>query len=160
MSAQDQRSPAIITVRPTRVIVRKRELETVTIRAGGPQPESVTKWISRFAPAIVTGGSLAIVTWLASFAASYVSPSVSLWIVLLGLLSTGAAIYRELLRAGLIPHWIVGAFLALAPFLVTGVVNLLPLISINRTYVAVICLGLVTGAAAHCLGLLEPSPRR
>lgn len=160
MSAQDQRSPAIITVRPTRVIVRKRELETVTIRAGGPQPESVTKWISRFAPAIVTGGSLAIVTWLASFAASYVSPSVSLWIVLLGLLSTGAAIYRELLRAGLIPHWIVGAFLALAPFLVAGVVNLLPLVSINRTYVAVICLGLVTGAAAHCLGLLEPSPRR
>ena len=160
MSAQDQRSPAIITVRPTRVIVRKRELETVTIRAGGPQPESATKWISRFAPAIVTGGSLAIVTWLASFAASYVSPSVSLWIVLLGLLSTGAAIYRELLRAGLIPHWIVGAFLALAPFLVTGVVNLLPLVSINRTYVAVICLGLVTGAAAHCLGLLEPSPRR
>ena len=160
MSAQDQRSPAIITVRPTRVIVRKRELETVTIRAGGPQPESVTKWISRFAPAIVTGGSLAIVTWLASFAASYVSPSVSLWIVLLGLLSTGAAIYRELLRAGLIPHWIVGAFIALAPFLVTGVANLLPLISINRTYVAVICLGLVTGAAAHCLGLFKPSPHR
>ena len=160
MSAQDQRTPAIITVRPTRVIVRKREPETVTIRTGGLEPESVTKWISRFAPAIVTGGSLAIVTWLASFAVSYVNPSASLWIVLLGLLSTGAAIYRELLRAGLIPHWIVGAFIALAPFLVTGVVNLLPLVSINRTYVAVICLGLVTGAAAHCLGLLEPSPRR
>jgi len=120
----------------------------------------VTKWISRFAPAIVTGGSLAILTWLASFAVSYVSPSASLSIVLFGLLSTGAAIYRELLRAGLIPHWIVGAFIALAPFLVTGVVNLLPLVSINRTYVAVICLGLVTGAAAHCLGPLGPSPRR
>lgn len=157
MSAQDQRSPAIITVRPTRVIVRKREPETVT-RAGGPEPESVTKWISRFAPAIVTGGSLAIVTWLASFAASYVSPSVSLWIVLLGLLCTGAAIYCELLRAGLIPHWIVGAFIALAPFLVTGVLNLLPFVSINRGYVAVLCLGLVTGAAAHYLGLLKPSP--
>jgi len=57
-------------------------------------------------------------------------------------------------------HWIVGAFIALAPFLVTGVVNLVPLVSINPTYVAVICLGLVAGAAAHCLGLLEPSPRR
>lgn len=160
MSAQDQRSPAIITVRPTRVIVRRREPETLTIRAGGPEPESVTKWISRFAPAIVTGGSLAIVTWLASFAVSYVSPSASLSIVLLGLLSTGAAIYRELLRAGLIPHWIVGAFIALAPFLVTGVVNLLPLVSINRAYMALLCLGLVIGAAAHCLGLLKPSPDR
>lgn len=160
MSAQDQRSPEIITVRPTRVIVRRREPETVTIRAGGPEPESVTKWISRFASAIVTGGSLAIVTWLASFAVSYVSPSASLSIVLLGLLSTGAAIYRQLLRAGLIPHWIVGAFIALAPFPVTGVVNLIPLVSINWTCVALICLGLVTGAAAHCLGLLEPSPHR
>ena len=160
MSAKDQRSPAIITVRPTSVIVRRRRPETVTIRAGGPEPESVNNWISRFAPAIVTGGSLAIVTWLASFAVSYVSPSASLAIVLLGLLSIGAAIYRELLRAGLIPHWIVGAFIALAPFLVTGVVNLLPAISINRTYVAVICLGLVTGAAAHCLGLLKPSLHR
>ena len=159
MSAQDQRLPAI-TVKPTGVIVRRRAPETVTIRAGGPEPGSVTNWISRFAPAVVTGGSLTIVTWLASFAVSYVSPSTSLWIVLLGLLSTGAAIYRELLRAGLIPHWIVGAFIALAPFLVTGVVNLLPPVAISRTYVAVICLGLVIGAAAHCLGLLKPSSRR
>lgn len=160
MSAQKQRSPAIITVRPTSVIVRRRKPETVAIRAGSPEPESVATWISRFAPALVTAGSLAIVTWLASFAVSYVSPSASLAIVLLGLLSIGAAIYRELLRAGLITHWIVGAFIALAPFMVTGVVNLLPVISINRTYVAVICLGLVTGAAAHCLGLLLPSRRR
>lgn len=159
MSAKDQRSPAIITVRPTNVIVRGRKPKTVSIRAGGPEPESVATWISRFAPALVTAGSLAIVTWLASFAVPYVNPSASLAIVLLGLLSIGAAIYRELLRAGLIPHWIVGALIALAPFLVTGVVNL-PLISINRTYVAVICLGLVTGAAAHCLGQLLPSRRR
>jgi|GEM_PF-2411077 len=160
MSVRDQRSPAIITVKPTSVTVRRREPEAVTIRPGGREPESVTEWNCRFTGAIVTGGSLAIVTWLASFAVSYVSPSASLWIVVFGLLSTGAAIYRELLRAGLIPHWIVGAFIALAPFLVTGVVNLLPLVSINRTYVAVICLGLVTGAAAHCLGLLKPSPHR
>lgn len=160
MSAQDQRSPAVITVRPTSVIVRRREPETVTIRAGSPEPESVTNWISRFASAIVTGGSLAIVTWLASFAVSYVSPSASLSIVLLGLLSTGAAIYRQLLRAGLIPHWIVGAFIAVAPSLVTGVVNLLPLVSINRTYVTAVCLGLGSGTAAHCLGLLKSSPLR
>src|SRR5690606_22072778 len=160
MSAKDQRSPAIITVRPTSVTVRRQEPETIVIRTGGPEPEPVADWNSRFTPSVVTGGSLAIATWLASFAVSYVSPTASFWIVLLGLLAAGAAIYRELFRAELIPHWIVGVLVALAPFLFARVINLLPFFSINRLYMAVIGLGLVTGAAAHCLGLLKPSPYR
>ncbi|MGO1541441.1 MAG: hypothetical protein ACTHZI_01510 [Luteimonas sp.] len=160
MSTKDQRSPVVITVRPTSVTVRRRKPETVVIRTGGPEPESVTDWNSRFTPAVVTGGGLAIATWLASFAVSYVSPLASFWIVLFGLLATGAAIYRELFRAELIPHWIVGAFIALAPFLLTSAINLLPFFAINRLYVAVIGLGLATSAAAHCLGLLKLPPYR
>ncbi len=160
MSTQGQRSPVVTTVRPTSVTVRKQKPETVVIKTGGPEPEPVTDWNSRFTPAVVAGGGLAIATWLASFAVSYVSPTASFWIVLLGLLATGAAIYRELFRAELISHWIVGAFVALAPFLLTSVINLIPFISINRLYVAVIGLGLATGAAAHCLGLLKPSSYR
>lgn len=160
MSAQDQRSPAIITVKPINVTAKRQEPETIIIRTGGPEPEPVADWNSRFTPAVVTGGGLAIATWLASFAVSYVSPPASFWIVLLGLLATGAAIYRKLFRAELIPHWIVGVLVALAPFLLASVINLLPFFSINRLYMAVIGLGLVTGAATHYLGLLKPPPYR
>lgn len=161
MSVKDQqRSPAIITVRPTSVTVTKREPESVVVRTRRPGPEPLDEWNARFTPAVVAGGSLGIATWLVSFAVSYVSPTASFGIVLLGLLATGTAIYRELFRAELIPHWIVGVGVALAPFLFISVINLLPFISIDRVYTAVIGLGLTTGAAAHWLGLLRHPPCR
>lgn len=156
MSQQQKREPAVLTVRPTSVTVRKREPETVVIRPRSSGPESLDAWNARFTPAVVAGGVLAIATWLASFAASYVSTPASFWIGLLGLLATGAAIYRELFRAELIPHWIVGVCIAVAPFLLAGVFKLMPLFSISPAFVVAIGFGLVIGAAAHCLGLLEP----
>ena len=160
MSLQRKHEPAVLTVRPTSVTVRKREPETVVIRPRRSGPESMDAWNARFTPAVVAGGVMAIATWLVSLAASYISTTASFWIGLLGLLATGAAIYRELFRAELIPHWIVGVCIALAPFLLAGVFKLMPLFSISPAFVAAIGFGLVVGAAAHCLGLLEPDHSR
>lgn len=159
MSLPQKREPAVLTVRPTRVIVRKREPESVVIRPRGTQPESMDAFNARFTPAVVTGAAMAITTWLVSFAASYASTTASFWLGMFGLLATGAAIYRELFRADLIPHWIVGVAVALAPFLLAGVFKLMPLLSISPAFVAAIGFGLAIGAAAHCLGLLEPGHR-
>lgn len=157
MSLQRKHEPAVLTVRPTSVTIRKREPETVAIRPRRSAPESLDTWNARFTSAVVVGSGLAIATWLVSFAISYVSTPASFWIGLLGLLATGAAIYRELFRAELIPHWIVGVCIALAPFLLAGVFKLLPVFPISPAFVAAIGFGLVIGAAAHCLGLLKPN---
>lgn len=160
MSLQRKHEPAVLTVRPISVTVRKRAPETVVIKPRRSGPESLDAWNARFKPAVVAGGVLAIATWLVSFAISYVSTTASFWIGLLGLLATGAAIYRELIRAELISHWIVGVCIALAPFLLAGLFMLLPVLPISSAFVAAIGFGLVIGAAAHCLGLLEPNHGR
>lgn len=156
MSLDKKSEPVVITVRPTNVAVSKRRPETIVVRPRSFGPEPIAAWNARFKPVVIVGGVLAIATWLVSFAASYVSTPATFWIGLLGLLATGAAIYRELFRAELIPHWIVGVCIALAPFLLAGVFKLMPLFSISPAFVVAIGFGLVIGAAAHCLGLLEP----
>lgn len=160
MPLQRKREPEVFTVRPTSVTVRKRQPEAVVIRPRNAGPESMDAFNARFTPAVLAGGGLAIATWLVSFAISYASATASFWIGLLGLLVTGAAIYRELFRAELIPHWIVGACVAMAPFLLATVFKLLPLLPIRPAFVAAIGFGLVIGAAAHCLGLLTPAHGR
>jgi len=160
MSLETKSEPVVITVRPTSVTVRKRRPETVVIRPRRSGPGPMDDWNARFKPAVIVGSVLTIVTWLVSLVASYFSTTASFWIGLLGLLTTGAGIYRELFRNELIPHWIVGVGVALAPFLITSVLNLLPFFSINPGSVAVIGLGLLIGAVAHCLGLLKPSRDR
>lgn len=171
MSLPRKRKPTVLTVRPTNVTTRKRQPETAVIQPHGAGNESIAAWNARFTPAILVGGGLAIATWLASFAASYASTTASFWIGLLGLLATGAMIYRELFRAGLIPHWIVGVCVALAPLLLAGVFKILSVLLasflnlpsfhfISPAFVAAIGVGLVIGAAAHCLGLLTPAHGR
>lgn len=170
MSLEKKSEPVIITVKPTSVTVRKRRPETVVIRPRRSGPGPIDDWNARFKPAVVVGGALAIATWLVSFTASFVSPPASFWISLLGLLATGAAIYRELFRAELIPHWIVGVCIALAPLLLAGVFKVLPLLAsllnlpsfhlISPVFVAAIGCGLVIGAAAHGLDLLKPGHAR
>lgn len=160
MSLQRKHEPAVLTVRPTSITARKRRPETVVIRPRRSGSEPMNDWNARFKPAVIVGSVLTIVTWLVSFAASYVSTTASFWIGLLGLLAAGAAIYREMFRTELIPHWIVGVGIALAPFLLTSVLNLLPFFSIDPGSVATLGLGLLIGAVAHCLGLLKPDHGR
>lgn len=170
MSLDKKSEPVVITVRPTSVAVRKRRPETVVVRPRSFGPEPTAAWNARFKPVVIVGGVLAIATWLVSFATSYASTTASFWISLLGLLATGAAIYRELFRAELIPHWIVGVCIALAPLLLAGVFKVLPLLAsllnlpsfhlISPVFVAAIGCGLVIGAAAHGLDLLKPGHAR
>lgn len=164
MSLPRNRKPTVLTVRPTNVTTNKRQPETVVIRPHSAGLESMAAWNARFVPAVLAGGGLAIATWLASFTASYTSITASFWIGLIGLLATGAVIYRELFRAGLIPRRIVGVCVALAPLLLAGVFKVLSLLAgllnlpsfhfISPVYVAAIGFGLAIGSAAHCLGLL------
>ena len=171
MSLPKKRKPTVLTVRPTNVTTRKRQPETAVLLPYGVGPESMAAWNARFMPAVFAGGGLAIATWLVSFATSYASTTASFWISLLGLLATGAVIYRQLFRAGLIPRRFVGVCVALAPFLLTGALKVLSLLLagifnlpsfqlINPVFVATIGFGLVIGAAAHCLGLLAPAHDR
>lgn len=171
MSLPRKRKPTVLTVRPTHITTKKRQPETVAIRPHSVGSESIAAWNAKFTPAILAGGGLAIAIWLASFAASYVSTTASFWIGLLGLLATGAVIYRELFRAGLIPHWIVGVCVALAPLLLAGAFKILSLLLasllnlpsfhfISPVFVAAIGFGLVIGATAHCLDLLTPAHDR
>lgn len=170
MSLPRKRKPTVLTVRPTNVTTQKRQPETVAIRPHSAGPESMAAWNARFVPAILAGGGLAIATWLASFVASYASITASFWIGVLGLLATGAVIYRELFRAGLIPRRIVGICIALAPLLLAGIFKVLSLLAgllnflsfhfISPAFLAAIGFGLVVGAAAHCLGLLTAAHGR
>lgn len=170
MSIPKKRKPTVLTVRPINVTTRKRQPETAVIRPHSVGPESMAVWNARFTPAVLAGFGLALATWLASFAASYASTTASFWIGLLGLLATGAVIYRELFRAGLIPRRIVGVCVALAPLLLAGVFKVQPLLAsllnlpsvhfISPVFVAAIGFGLVIGAAAHCMGLLTPAHGR
>lgn len=170
MSLPRKRKPTVLTVRPTNVTTKKRQPETVVIRPHSAAPESMAAWNARFVSAVLAGGGLAIATWLASFTASYASITASFWIGLIGLLATGAVIYRELFRAGLIPRRIVGVYVALAPLLLAGVFKVLSLLAgllnlpsfhfISPVYVAAIGFGLAIGSASHCLGLLTAAHGR
>lgn len=142
MSPKDQRSPAVLTVKPT------------VIRIGPRDHSGIEDWHDRFTRPITVAATMGAATGLASFAVSFYSIVASFWLGVVGLLGTGAVLYRELCKAGLIPGRIVGLSLAAAPIVLSALFKLLPVLSIDPAYVAAVGCGLLIGWAAQAIGLI------
>lgn len=143
MSPQDKRPPVVVTVKPT------------IIRVGPPERSAIEDWHSRFTRPITIAATMTVVIGLATFATSFYSSGASFWLGVVGLLTTGAVLYRELCRAGLVPGRIVGLSLAVAPILLSCLFKLLSLPLIDPAYVAAVGCGLLVGWAAQTIGLIS-----
>lgn len=143
MSPKNERPPVVVTVKPT------------IIRVGPPEHSAIEDWHSRFTRPITIAATMTVVIGLASFATSFYSSGASFWLGVVGLLTTGAVLYRELCGAGLVPGRIVGLSLAIAPILLSCLFKLLPFPSIDPAYVAAVGCGLLVGWAAQTIGLIS-----
>lgn len=145
MSPKTKRSPVVVTVKPT------------IIRIGPPDDGGIEDWHGRFIRPVAIAAGMAAAVGLASFATSFHNSLASFWLGFAGLLATGAVLYRELCRAGLVPGRIAGLALAFAPMVPGLLLALLPIPLFEPIYVAAVSCGLLTGWAAHAIGALADS---
>ena len=142
MSPKDTRSPVVVTVKPT------------IIRIGPPDDGGIEDWHGRFIRPFAIAVGMAAAVGLASFATSFHDSVASFWLGFAGLLATGAVLYRELCRAGLVPGRIAGLALALAPMVPAFLLALLPIPLLEPICVAAVSCGLLAGWAAHTVGVI------
>ncbi len=142
MSPNDTRSPVVVTVKPT------------IIRIGPPDNGGIEDWHRRFFRPVAIAAGMAAAVGFASFATSFHNSLASFWLGFVGSLATGAVLYRELRRAGLIPGRIAGLALAVAPMVPALLLASLPIPLLEPAYVAAVSCGLLTGWAAHAVGAI------
>ncbi|MGE8219839.1 MAG: hypothetical protein ACN6OU_08805 [Stenotrophomonas acidaminiphila] len=125
------------------------------------KPVSIAEFNARFAPALIAAAWCCGITWLLSFTTSFFNPTASYWIGIIGLLITGATMYRQLFRASVFHHRAVGLALATAPFAAAVAIAAFPPLPFLPSKlplaapVAAVGLGLVIGWVAHALGVLD-----
>ncbi len=140
MSPRTKRSPVVVIVRPT------------IIRIGPPDDSGIENWHGRFIRPVAIAAGMAAAVGLASFATSFHNSFAGFWLGFAGLLATGAVLYRELCRAGLVPGRIVGLALAVAPMVPALLLTLLPIPLLEPIYFAAVSCGLLAGWATHAVG--------
>ncbi len=140
MSPKDKRSPVVVNVTPT------------IIRIGPPDDGGIEDWHGRFIRPVAIAAGMATAVGLTSFATSFQNSLASAWLGVGGLLATGAVLYRELRRAGLVPGRITGLALAVAPMVPALLLALLPIPLLEPFYFAAVSCGLLAGWAAHAVG--------